>query len=152
MLKFLRLLCALAIVAAGFIHTAHAADGDTAYIVTYFESNLADKDKVRTLGRALAAASLKENGNLRFEVLQRIGQPDQFAILEAWKDKDALAAHAAAAHTRDFRDKLAAYLRGAYDERPHSALETGDISVPAAKSRPGIFGVTHVDIVPTEKE
>ena len=32
------------------------------------------------------------------EVLQRIGQPDQFMILEAWKDKDAAAAHGAGPH------------------------------------------------------
>jgi quinol monooxygenase YgiN len=152
MRKLLRLLCALAIIATGLTQPAGAADSDTAYIVSYFESNFADKDKARTLGRALAAASLKESGNLRFEVLQRIGQPDQFVILEAWKDKEALDAHAAAAHTREFREKLSVLLRGAYDERPHSALAVGEVSAPAAKTRSGIFGVTHVDIVPTQKD
>lgn len=152
MLKLLRLLAALAIMSLGFTQTVRAADADTAYIVTYFETNFADKDKARTLLRALATASAKENGNLRFEVLQRIGHPDQFSVLEAWKDKDAHAAHAAAAHTREFRDKLAPMQRGAYDERPHTALGVGPVSVPAAQSRGGIFVVTHVDIIPPEKD
>lgn len=152
MLKFSRLLIAVALLSLGYTHSASAADSDTAYIVTYFETNFADKDKVRALARKLSDASNKEDGNLRFEVLQRIGQADQFVILEAWKDKAAAAAHADAAHTKEFREKLGAILRGAYDERPHTALGVGDVKVPVAKSRGGIFGVTHVDIVPTEKE
>ena len=152
MLNFLRLLVALAFLTTGFTQIARAADTDTAYIVTYFETGFADKDKVRVLARKLSDASTKEDGNLRFEVLQRIGQPDQFAILEAWKDKAALTAHGEAAHTKEFREKLSAIQRGAYDERPHSALAIGAVNVPAAKSKGGIFSVTHVDIVPTEKD
>jgi quinol monooxygenase YgiN len=152
MLKFLRAFIALVIVSLGFTNVARAADTDTHYIVTYFEVNFADKDKAAALGRALAAASAKENGSLRFEVLQRIGQPDQFAILEAWMNKATLTAHTEAAHTKNFREKLAGLLRGAYDERPHTALEVGNVAVPAAQARAGIIGVTHVDIVPTQKD
>jgi len=111
MQNFLRLFVALAIVTLGFSHTARAADGDTAYVVAYFETAFADKDKVRALARKLSEAVAREDGNLRFEVLQRVGQPDQFAILEAWKDKAALTAHAEAASTREFREKLGAMLR-----------------------------------------
>ena len=150
--RFTRLLAVLAVLSLGFSPVAGAADSETAYIVTYFETAFADKDKVRGLARKLSDASGKEDGNLRFEVLQRIGQPDQFAILEAWKDKTAAAAHVDAQHTKQFREKIGALLRGAYDERPHTALNVVDVKVPAAKSRGGIFGVTHVDIVPTEKE
>lgn len=76
MLNFLRLLAALAIVSLGFAQTARAADTDTQYTVTYFEVHNADKDKAAGLLRALAAASARENGVLRFETLQRIGHPD----------------------------------------------------------------------------
>ncbi len=152
MQNFLRLFVALAIVTLGFSHTARAADGDTAYVVAYFETAFADKDKVRALARKLSEAVAREDGNLRFEVLQRVGQPDQFAILEAWKDKAALTAHAEAASTREFREKLGAMLRSPYDERPHTALGVGAVGVAAEKSRTGIFALTHVDIVPTEKD
>ena len=152
MLKSSRLLIAILLLALGFTPSVRAADGDTAYIVTYFDTANAESEKARQLAKKLGAASQKEEGNLRFEVLQRIGHPDQFMILEAWKDKDAAAAHGAAAGTREFREKLAPMLRGAYDERPHTALGVGEVNVPAAKSRGGIFAVTHVDIIPPEKE
>ena len=46
--------------------------------------------------RAFGEASRKEAGNLRFDVLQRIGQSNHFSIVEAWKDAPSHAAHAAA--------------------------------------------------------
>lgn len=151
MQTFARILLAAAL-ALGITHTARAAEADVAYVVTYIEVNAADKDKAAALLGKLAAASAKENGNLRFETMQRIGQPDQFVILEAWQSKDAQAAHAAAAHTREFRDGLTPLLRSAYDERPHTALGVGPVSTPAAKNKGAVFAVTHVDIVPTEKD
>ncbi len=150
MRRAISLLAGLAIVVAGFLPAAQAADADTAYIVSYFEVSPAAKNKAAQLLRQVARQSRKDAGNLRFEALQRIGQPDQFVVLEAWKDKDAQAAHAAAGHTRQFRDKLEGLLRSAYDERPHTALEVGDV-----KARPNnlaVFAVTHVDIVPKEKD
>jgi len=150
--NFTSLLTVLTVLSLGFSPVAGAADSETAYVVSYFETGFADKDQASALARKLSDASGKEDGNLRFEVLQRIGQPDQFVILEAWKDKTAGAAHVAAGHTREFREKIRPILRGAYDERPHSALSVSNVQVPATKSRGAIFGVTHVDIVPMEKE
>jgi len=134
---------------------ALAADASTAYVVTYFESVPAYTGQVRNLLRDLAKASRKEPGHIRMELLQRTGQPDQFVILEAWQDKDAHAAHAAAAHTKQFRDKLQPLLRGPYDERPHTNLSVGaaKVSLGGGDARSSaIYGVTHVDIVPKEKD
>ena len=150
MRQAISLLAGLMIAAAGFLPAAQAADADTAYIVSYFEVGPAAKDKAAGLLRQVARQSRKDAGNLRFEVLQRLGQPDQFVVLEAWKDKDALAAHAAADHTKQFRDKLQGLLRSAYDERPHTALEVGEVKAAAAKN--AVFAVTHVDIVPKLKD
>ena len=146
-----RFLMGLAILSVGVTHPARADDAATAYIVTYIEVMPAAKDHARGLARKLGAASRKDDGNLRFEVLQRIGQANHFAILEAWKDKDAQAAHAAAAHTKEFREKLTPMLRSPYDERPHSVLSVGAPSAAKAGAT-AIYAVTHVDVVPTEKE
>jgi quinol monooxygenase YgiN len=137
-----------------FMPAAHAANANTAYIVTYFETAPAATGKALGLMRQLGSASRKESGNLRFEVLQRTGQPDQFVILEAWNDKDAQAAHAAAAHTRQFREKLTPLLRGPYDERPHLTLEVGDMkAAPAGGGKSNaVYAVTHVDIIPPQKD
>ena len=130
---------------------AQAAEGGgVAYVVSYFEVAPRAKDKAIELLRAVARQSRKETGNLRYEILQRVNQPDQFVVLEAWKDKDAHAAHAAAGHTKDFRDKLQPLLRGPYDERPHTALEVGEIA--AKPGNDAVFIVTHVDIVPKMKD
>jgi quinol monooxygenase YgiN len=150
MKQLIGLLAGLVVATAGFAPAVRAADDGTAYIVTYFEVNPIEKGKTVALMRQFAKASRKDAGNMRFEVLQRINQPDQFAILEAWKDKDAQAAHAAAGHTKQFRDKLAGYQRSAYDERPHTALDVGPVS--GKVGRYALYSITHVDIVPPQKD
>lgn len=147
------LLLNLVLMTPGFMQAARADDAGTAYIVSYFEVMPPSKDRVLALLRQFGKASRGEGGNLRFEVLQRIGQPDQFVILEAWKDKEAQAAHGAAGHTKEFRESLLPFLRGPYDERPHSGLAVGAQAQPAGAARnAAVYGVTHVDIVPTQKD
>ena len=147
------MLLGLAFLAPG----AAPAQGDeasTAYVVTYFESVPGYTGQVRNLMRDLARASRKEPGHVRMELLQRIGQPDQFVILETWKDKEAYTAHLEAAHTKQFREKLQPLLRGPYDERPHTNLSVGPAKVALGGDArtSAIYGVTHVDIVPKEKD
>lgn len=148
------MLFGLAIAAPGLAPVALADDANTAYVVTYFETVPTYTGQVRNLMRDLARASRKEPGHIRMELLQRIGQPDQFVILEAWQDKDTHSAHAAAAHTKQFRDKLQPLLRGPYDERPHTNLSVGPakVSLGGDARTSAIYVVTHVDIVPKEKD
>jgi quinol monooxygenase YgiN len=129
-------------------------DNTSFYVVTYFETVPADAPKAAEIARELAAASRKEDGNLRFEVLQRVGQTDHFVFLEAWRNKEAHAAHAKAAHTTQFRQKLASMLRGPYDERPHGGLAVAAPAEPikTTGTTPPVYVVTHVDIIPPEKD
>jgi len=121
-----------------------------AYIVSYFETTPASALQARSLLAGLTRASRKEAGNLQFITLQRIGAPNHFALLEAWKDKDAQAAHAGAATTKNFRDQLQSHLRSPYDERPHLTFASDKPSAQAIKS--AVYVVTHVDIIPTMKD
>jgi len=147
----LRFLLGLAILALSFMQPVRAQDANVAYVVSYLEATPPATAKVLALVREFGKASRKDNGSLQFEVLQRIGQPNHFAILEVWKDKDAQAVHAAAAHTKQFRGKLEPLLRSPYDERPHIALAVG--SMPEASAgKAAVYAVTHVDIVPTSKD
>lgn len=121
-----------------------------AYIVSYFETAPAMASQARSLLGALARSGRNEAGNLQMIALQRIGASNHFAVLEAWKDKEAQAAHAGAASTKEFRSKLEPQLRSPYDERPHftfAALMPDANAVPSA-----IYAVTHVDIIPTSKD
>src|SRR5262245_52646525 len=99
-----------------------APAAEYAYVVSYIDVTPAEKDKAADLFRRLAMLSRKDAGSVRFEVVQRIGYPDQFAVLEVWQDVKAQETHGAAAHTQLFREKLKPLLRAPYDERPHITL------------------------------
>jgi (4S)-4-hydroxy-5-phosphonooxypentane-2,3-dione isomerase len=45
-----------------------------------------------------ARNTVKEPGNLRFDVLQQAEDPDRFVIYEVYRDEAALSAHKATAH------------------------------------------------------
>src|SRR5258707_15061673 len=140
---------ALALLACAVTQTARAQDA--AYVVSYFETTPAAQNEAAALARAFGETSRKDEGNLRFDVLQRIGQPNHFSIIEAWKDPTAQAAHAAATHTKQFREKLQPLLRSPYDERPHTGLAVGALQMSGA-SRDAIYVVTHVDFIPPGKD
>ncbi len=94
------------------------------YIVIYLEvMPTARADE--TLVRQFRDATRKEAGNLRAEALQRIGQLNQFVLLEGWKDQAAAETHAKAAATAQFRDKIKAIQNAPIDERMHFPLSVG---------------------------
>jgi quinol monooxygenase YgiN len=124
---------------------------DAAYVVSYFETMPAAQNEAAALVRGLGEASRKDAGNLRFDVLQRISQPNHFAIIEAWKDAAAQSLHMAGAHVKQFREKLQPLLRSPYDERPHAPMNVGSAQL-ANATRDAVYVVTHVDFIPPEKE
>jgi quinol monooxygenase YgiN len=132
----------------GLLEAGQAAE--YAYVVSYIEAAPAAQDRAADMMRRLAKLSRKDAGSVRFNALQRIGDPDQFAVLEVWEDAKAQEAHGAAAHTQLFREKLKPLLRAPYDERPHIPLAVRPAS--AAKARSAIYAVTHVDVVPKAKD
>jgi quinol monooxygenase YgiN len=81
------------------------------------------KDTVEPMLQQLSEASRKESGNLRFEVGQQANRPNHFTVVELWADQGAYEAHVAAAHTRQFRDKLGPMVGALYDERLYKPLE-----------------------------
>lgn len=157
--KWIRVKFCMLLLAANFLgvmQMSHAAEPITekvtSYIVTYFEVYSSDILKTKFLLKELTDSSIKEDGNLRFEVVQRIGQPDQFAILEAWQDISSMTRHQKSEKVTTIKEKLNVLLRSSYDERPHSALQVGKVMVPHAEIKNSIFAITHVDIVPTIKD
>jgi quinol monooxygenase YgiN len=120
------------------------------YVVSYLDVATAAKGQASTLLRQLAEASRKEPGVMRFEVLQRISPSNQFVILEVWKDKPALDAHAAAAPATQFNDKLQPLLVAPRDDRFHAALQVGPVD--AARAAGALYAVTHVDVNPPGKD
>jgi quinol monooxygenase YgiN len=123
---------------------AQAPGNQAAYVVTYIEvAPSAEADAVKLL-RQVAAASRKETGNLRYDVLQQIDRRNQFAILEAWSDAKALEAHGAGAGMKAFRGHLDPLRIGFYDQRPDTGIDFGPAAEPAGKD--AIYVITHVDV------
>jgi quinol monooxygenase YgiN len=142
-------LLGLAMTALGVTASAHAAD--TAFhTVTYVEVVAPSAAGAATLLRQYRDASSKDEGNLRFEVLQRIDRPGQFTVVAAWRDDKAFEAHRAGAAARQLREGLQPLLASPNDERSHTGLSIG--AVPVASAAGAIYAVTHVDVIPPRKD
>lgn len=73
--------------------------------------------------RQLAEASRREQGNVRFDVLQHATRGNHFTVVESWTNQSALDAHAAEAHTRQYRDTLQPISGSPLDERVYLAVD-----------------------------
>lgn len=71
----------------------------------------------------LAVTSRKEPGNLRFDVIQHTMRANHYTVIEGWRNQQALDAHVAAAHTRQYRDTLQPMTGSPLDERVFKAIE-----------------------------
>ena len=94
------------------------------YAVTHVDVIPPRKERrLCALLRQLAADSGKDAGHVRFDVLQQTNRPNHFTVVEVWKDRNAFDAHGMAAHTRQFRDRLAPMSGALYDERLYAVLD-----------------------------
>ena len=121
---------------------ARAQNDPTIHMISYIDVAPAAKDQAAALLRPLAEASRKDAGNMLFQILQRTAPAHQFVIVATWKDQQALDAHEAAAHYKQFRSQLATHLIGPVDDR---------LCIPSfvAAQKPGdasVYVVTHVDV------
>jgi quinol monooxygenase YgiN len=139
-------LFAAAVLAAMAAHgaRAQAPEGQSAYVVTYIEVTPTAEAEAATLLRRVAAASRREPGNLRYNVLQHSERKSQFAILETWSDGKAFEAHRGGAAMKQFRGELDPLRVSSYDERLDNAIDVGTLPAPAGKD--AIYVVTHIDV------
>jgi len=79
--------------------------------------------RVAEMLKRLAEASRKEEGNVRFDVMQHTMRANHFTVVETWRNQKALDAHVAAAHTRQYRDELLPLTGSPLDERVYTAVE-----------------------------
>jgi autoinducer 2-degrading protein len=100
-------------------------DAQAVHIVAHVDaapSAQGGKADAPTLLRRLAEASRKEPGNLRFDVLQHAMRGNHFTVIETWQSQSALDAHAAAAHTKQYRDELQPISGSPLDERLYKSV------------------------------
>ncbi|MGX9966142.1 putative quinol monooxygenase [Roseomonas sp. F4] len=126
----------------------NAPAGGPAHLITYLEVAPAAVEETLVALRAHAASSRADAACLRLDLLRRIDRPHHFALTERWRDAAALAAHVASPRLAAFRATIGPALIAPYDERPHSSLSIGE----PAEAAGAIFTVTHVDIVPPQRD
>ena len=95
---------------------------DAVYVVTHVDVVPPRKDDCMALLKDMAEETRKDGGNLSYEVLQQPNRLNHFTVAEIWKDRNALDAHQMAAHTRQFREKLAPMAGALYDERFYKSM------------------------------
>jgi quinol monooxygenase YgiN len=147
--RFLQLVFALTIAAATGAASAQTPS-NAVDVATYVEVVPSAVATGAALLKQYRAASRKQDGNLRFDVLQELERPNRFAIVETWRDPAAHDAHAQAASTKEFRDKLNPIEAAPPDERITSALY---VAQGRNKIQPGaVYVLTHVDVIPAGKD
>jgi quinol monooxygenase YgiN len=92
------------------------------YIVTHVDVIPPGKDDCMAALKAMSVDTGNDPGNISYEVLQQANRGNHFTVVEAWTNRKQLDAHAMAAHTRAFRDKLSPIAGALYDERIYKAL------------------------------
>ena len=97
------------------VGNATAGNAETVYVVTHVD--VAPPGDAVTLLKRLADDSRGEPGCLRFDVLQHAQRANHFTIIEAWRTRAARDRHAAAMHTRQYRDALQPMIGSPLDER-----------------------------------
>ena len=126
-----------------------AQNAGPVYVVSYVDTAPATRVTAASTLRALREASRKEAGNNGFELIQGLGRPEQFAILEVWSDAKAQENHASAAGTKQLLDKLKPYLTAPIDTRLHTGYLVGQAKASGAGS---VYVLTHVDLIGAKKD
>ncbi len=148
MLNSFKLVLSALVLSVAFVLPAWAQDQGAAFAVSYIEVTPSSTERTIELLRAQRDASRAAAGNLRFQIMQRIGRPNHFVILDAWESQEARDRNSAAAHTRSFRSALEPLLYSPYDERP----SYGIMGTSATGDDGQIYAITHVDFIPPALE
>ena len=103
--------------------TARNAGGSRGtFVITHVDIGVQGSNAADLL-RQLADASRKEEGNLRFDVLQHAMRANHFTVIEEWQTAKAIQTHAAAAHTKEYRNSLGPIAGSPLDERLYKIVE-----------------------------
>jgi quinol monooxygenase YgiN len=139
-------LAGLAMTVAG--GPAALAQNATFFTVTYVETGPVLAKVGAVALKTYRDAGRKDNGVVSLDVLQRIDRPNQFVVLGAWTNQMAYDAHASGDNSKKLNEKLATTLAAPNDTRQHNGLAVA----PAKSAKDPIYAVTHVDVIPPQKD
>jgi autoinducer 2-degrading protein len=73
--------------------------------------------------RANHFESVKEPGNLRFDILQQTGDPTRFTLYEAYESEEAAMAHKETKHYLSWRETVAGWMASPREGIKHLVIE-----------------------------
>jgi quinol monooxygenase YgiN len=120
------------------------------YVVTYIEVAPPATQQCAQLLKQYGATSGKDEGNLRFEVLQREAPSNQFIYIAIWRDQPSFEAHRDARHSKEFAAAMQAHLIAPFDQRVHTGMAVA--ATPGRSSAAAVHVATHVDVPPPFKD
>jgi quinol monooxygenase YgiN len=102
--------------------TSHGqTNNQTFYVITHVDASPTPQLPMMLL--RFAEDSRKDEGNLRFDIYQHTMRANHFTIIEAWRNRAAFDAHAAAPHTRQYRNEYGPMAGSPLDERLYEAVK-----------------------------
>ena len=98
--------------------------------VTLVHVNVAPEhlDEFVEATRANQAASMREPGNLRFDLLRSTEEPTRFVIYESYRDEASAAAHKETAHYLAWRDRVADWMAEPRKGVRYEAIAVGPLA------------------------
>jgi len=93
---------------------------NTVYVITHVDAS--PQPQLPMMLQQLAEESRRDDGNLRFDIVQHTQRANHYTIIEAWRDRKAADAHAAAPHTKQYREEFAPMAGSPLDERVFLAI------------------------------
>jgi quinol monooxygenase YgiN len=101
-----------------------AAPGSAVFVVTHVDVVPNGLPRAREALNGQVEHTRKENGNMRFDVLQGM-RMNHFTVVEIWRDDRARETHITTAHTRTYRETLrdTAIDGSPYDERLYRLVQ-----------------------------
>jgi len=118
--------------------------------VAYFETAPSQVDRAVATLKAYRQAAQKAAGVVRVQVVQQIGRPNFFAVVEKWRDGASLQAQVASADNKKLRDELQPLLISPFDERLLAAVTAQPASRDASDQ--AIYVLTHADAAAKREE
>ncbi|PWU05273.1 MAG: hypothetical protein C5B51_15095 [Terriglobia bacterium] len=118
------ILLALSWFAVGLLPRLGAQSGKALYVVTHVDiaGTSSRLEEATRAVREFGAASQKDPGVVRFEIVQQEGHPNHFTIYEVWKSREAFETHLAAPYTLEFRQKIQPVLGSPFREKLHTLV------------------------------
>jgi quinol monooxygenase YgiN len=96
---------------------------DAIYVVTHVDVVGGPQAGGPDLVRKVAEASRQERGSVRYDVLQHMMRANHFTVVETWANQAAYEAHAAAPHTKQYREAMVPVTGSPLDERIYKVIE-----------------------------